>query len=588
MAMKRVRRRTPAPDTTTTTTTPPMDVATPVLRGPEPAGTAVQGSGAPAAVEGSNPSASTTTASRLPKAPTGPIQTAAPQGGSFGIDWEVINQYDELIARACDEARVPFGRLKAVIPIESRGNRRAVQKNDANGWSYGLVQVVPYGNGWDRAALIARIAGLGSSYTRQQIIDALYDPAINLRVGAAILRGYYDQHGSWDAANSAFFTGKPDWLGSDAVNATTGQQYRRSLDGLLSEIWTADRETTSGEGAYTFGLPAWPRGFDRRILDLAGNGAGWDALGSRTAGMGLLVGHHTAGYDNRDSVYRLFSRGGGRWGQACTDAVIDRAGLGYLMLDPWSPDPDEGSGVTPWASGPATSLNGIGVPIVQQLGANAVNKRGFSGEHCNVSGQGFTDAQMALSCAVYGNVITRMRIPWDRFPVNPNLNNLRVDAVHDRFAPTSCPGADWPWGGGVHTAWVQGIVAAAKALQTGSAPGVPVPVPEPEPLPDPATFTAYGLERAQIDRYFGTLTRFNLDGTTSKLPFDPQGPLSLLWLERFGDAGIFPAANEMQAFDSKVAPGREWFARFGDYVAWLPLDNNRATWRWLDQTEVPA
>ncbi len=346
--MKRVRRRAAAPEATTT----PLPDAAPQISGEAPIGEGATVAGVTAAPkEGSNPSASATRASRLPKAPSGPIQTLAPGGGSFGIDWSAINPYDELVAQACDAFRVPFGRLKAVIPIESRGDRHAVQKNDRNGWSYGLVQVVPYGNGWDRAAAIAKIAGLGSNYTREQVITALYDPAINLRVGASILADFYATHQDWDAANSSFFIGKPGWGSGDTVNGTTGQQYKQSLDGLLAEIWAADRQTARGEGSHTFGMPAWPKGFDRRILKKPPSGNGWDALGSRSAGMAGAAVHCTDGYDNRDAIWQLFSIGGARAYDAATDAVIDRAGLGYLLLDPWSVDPLEGSGMTPWASG---------------------------------------------------------------------------------------------------------------------------------------------------------------------------------------------------------------------------------------------
>lgn len=526
--------------------------------------------------------AAAASASRLPQPPTGPIQTAAPQGGSFGIDWSVINQYDELIARACDEFRVPFARLKGPIPIESLGNRRAVQKNDANGWSYGLVQVVPYGVGWDRAAAIAKIAGLGSTYTREQVINALYDPAINLRVGASILAGFYATHKDWDAANSSFFIGKPGWGSGDSVNGTTGQQYKRSLDGLLSEIWAADRETNAGEGGYTFGMPAWPKGFDRRILVKPPSGNGWDALGSRTAGMAGTIAHCTDGYDNRDSIYNLFSIGGARAYDAATDAVIDRSGLGYLLLDPWSVDPMQGSGMTPWASG-GNLATGPGVAFLQQLGAYANNKFCFSTEHCNraTDWQLFTDPQMALSAKVYAVVITREGIQWDSWPVNQK-NGLYVALKHRDFTTQkSCPGPVWDQA--FHTRWVQSVAAEAKLLQTGSAPSVLISVPEPDPAPDPRTFTAFGMSLEQISHYFGTLTRHNMDGTTSELPFDPNGVLSLLWTERCGKEGIFPAAEELRAWDSKLAEGKEWFATWENgWTAFLPVENNRAPWVWLN------
>lgn len=579
--MKRVRRRNQTPEAIE----PPIKEVAPAQEATAPdeppvATPTIEKAAAPVAAD---------SISRLPKPPTGPILTAAPQGGSFGIDWSVINQYDEIIGRVADKHKVPFGRIKAPIPIESLGNPRAKQINLKNGDSFGLGQIVPYaapGTGWEgHHQTVAKVAGLPAGYSKTDVITALYDPEVNLEVMAIILADQYAQHGSWDAANSAFFTGKPDWLGSDSVNATTGQQYKRSLDGLLAEIWAADRETSTGEGSYTFGLPAWPKGFDRRILKKPPSGNGWDALGSRTAGMAGTVAHCTDGYDNRDSIYTLFSIGGARAYDAATDAVIDRQGLGYLLLDPWSTDPMQGSGMTPWASG-GNQASGPGVAFLQQLGAYANNKFGFSTEHCNraTDWQTFTDAQMALSAKVHAVVITREGIQWDSWPVNQK-NGLYVALKHRDFTTQkSCPGPVWDQA--FHNRWVQSVAAEAKLLQTGSSPSVPIPVPDPDPVPDPETFTAFGMSLEQISHYFGTLTRYNLDGTVSKLPFDPAGVLSKLWLDRFAAKGVFPEAEEMRAFDSKMANGKEWFATWeGGYTAWLPVDNNRAFWKWLDQEE---
>jgi hypothetical protein len=337
--------------------------------------------------------------------------------------------------------------------------------------------------------------------------------------------------------------------------------------------------------AYDFSFRGWPAGFDRRILRKPPSGNGWDALGSRTEGMCATVCHITDGHDDRDAIWRLFSLGGARAYDAATDAVIDRTGKGYLLLDPWSADPMEGSGMTPWASGPANGLEGPGIPFSQKLGLNAANKFGFSTEHCNKEGQAFTDAQMDLSAKVHAVVVTRARIPWDRWPRNPNVGGLYVALKHRDFAAKACPG--YVWNEDFHRAWVQAVALEAKKLQTGS--GSPTPIPVPDPEPEQPVLTRFGLPLEQIAHYWGSMTRFNADGTTTPLPFNPKGVLSNLWLERFGPLGIFPEAEELRTFDAKLGPGKEMFATWeGGYVAWLPSDNAKATWRWLDRTEVPA
>jgi hypothetical protein len=239
--------------------------------------------------------------------------------------------------------------------------------------------------------------------------------------------------------------------------------------------------------------------------------------------------------------------------------------------------------MTPWASG-GNMATGPGVAFLQKLGGYAHNKFGFSTEHCNKDGQTFTDAQMDLSAKVHAVVITRERIKWDSWPVNNN-NGLYVALKHRDFTTQkSCPGR--VWNEDFHRAWVQTVAHEAKILQTGSPPPTPTPTPDPDPAPDPQTFTKFGMSLEQISYYFGTMRRFNEDGTTDDLPFHPNGVLSTLWLDRFGAQGRFPEAEEMHSFDSNLAPGKEWYATWeGGFTAWLPIDNGKAFWKWLDQPE---
>jgi hypothetical protein len=108
-------------------------------------------------------------------------------------------------------------------------------------------------------------------------------------------------------------------------------------------------------------------------------------------------------------------------------------------------------------------------------------------------------------------------------------------------------------------------------------------MPEPVPVPVP-TYTDYGLTEETVISLFGTMQRYNHDGSVDDLPFNPEGPLSLLWLERAEVEGNFPEAESIQLLDSSRTPGRDWFATWeGGWVAILPEGDTRASWMWLSE-----
>ena len=169
---------------------------------------------------------------------SGTIRTLRPQSSNpYGIPWSNIGRYAAHITEAAERYGAEPERIAAHIVIESDGEPKAVQKNDANGWSYGLMQVVPYGVGWEGwHGRIAELSDPADAGNRTAIIRALYDPRINILVGTSILADFKNQYGTWDKASSAFFTGGPNWGGSDTVNGTTGRAYRDTLRALIAEI----------------------------------------------------------------------------------------------------------------------------------------------------------------------------------------------------------------------------------------------------------------------------------------------------------------------------------------------------------------
>src|ERR1700744_953692 len=86
--------------------------------------------------------------------------------------------YAELIAEAAQRFAIPAAWIRAIMRIESRGDRRAVSPKGA----MGLMQLMP--DTW--AALRARY-GLGRDP---------FDPRDNILAGAAFLREMHDRYGS--------------------------------------------------------------------------------------------------------------------------------------------------------------------------------------------------------------------------------------------------------------------------------------------------------------------------------------------------------------------------------------------------------
>lgn len=334
-----------------------------------------------------------------------------------------------------------------------------------------------------------------------------------------------------------------------------------------------------------FGPHPMPSFMERRIVTKpAGSaGRGWNFTSNpRGPRLAILFFHHTAapaGWE-KEECWQLFSIGGERVYQALTDAVLSRDGTGYLLNDPWSDDPMEGSGRIPWASGPTNNVGAILLPFIQRYGANAINDMGLSTEHCHTEGEPWGDVLLDASAKLHGWAITRMRIPWNDWPRNPNIGGLWASYDHDDAASTTCPNipAD------VRKALVEAVRYEAKVLQTGSTV-TPPPIDPTPPAPDwPFDFT-----REQVAGFWaeaGGLTRYLPDGTTRVYPFDPTGPIGAYWMARARQEGVFPAALEW--FVGTDGGNYVTFGSAGDtdWVLAMPSFDSRADWQWVDRREA--
>jgi hypothetical protein len=253
--------------------------------------------------------------------PTGTIQTAGVTGR-----WEDITPYDALVHEVADPVGWPIIRVRSTIAIESAGDPRAMQRNASNGDSHGLLQVVPFGVGWEGwHELVRQKAGLPRNAGRQQVIDALYRPEINIPVGVAILEGFYQQYGTLDRANSAFFLGNPFWEGEDTVNGNSGDWYRETLHALIVEQEAFAPPDVIGRivggvpysAPFGFGMPNIDANGVAQKFYVYGVGHGTDAAHKHT-GLDINVPLGTRISCPLPGVVRCVgSQGSGDWGQSC-------------------------------------------------------------------------------------------------------------------------------------------------------------------------------------------------------------------------------------------------------------------------------
>jgi hypothetical protein len=309
------------------------------------------------------------------------------------------------------------------------------------------------------------------------------------------------------------------------------------------------------------------------VCDKPYEGAGFDRCQFRLPNIRGFCSHITDGVGSIEGIHNLFSTGGERERDALTDLTIGRDGRIGLLND-WR-DPNRGGTRAGWANGGVDGLEGDGVAFYRRY--PDINSVLVSCEHIARAGQEWTDAEIAASIECRVANAQFLKCPADKYPYHPSFGGVSIEMEHRFFATKSCPAT--PYIGTYDKIIKREVAQKLAAWQGGS-----VAAPPPE-----KTYTKFLMPEAQLSWLFGIMTRINADGTTDELPFSPTGPLSLMWMKRGEETGLFPAAETMQAFDSGLAEGREWFATWsGGLTAWLPLDGSRATWSWLDAADPRA
>ena len=394
-------------------------------------------------------------------------------------------------------------------------------------------------------------------YARRIVNNTVYPPAATLEEFLAV------------------YVGGPDCLatqGGFCANGETwtpgGTEREGSINGYLYQTIRRLNLSLGSDGGTVPDLDPrrphpWPPMVDL-IVAKPYEGAGFDRCRPRAGRIQGLCTHITDGTGSIEFYRDFFSTGGERATDALVDLVLGRDGRLGLLND-WR-DPDRGGTRAGWANGRTDGLEGAGVPFFRAF--PAINEVLISVEDVARAGQEWTDAMLAtkieLSVAIAQN---ETKTPWSTYPFKDGIDR---ELSHRDFATKSCPAE--PWLSTYRPVVLREVKHRLELWQGGQ-------VPPPPPPPPPAWEGPFGLPERFFAGEFGRLVK--IPGGAS-LPFDPLGPISLAWLARCAEEGVFPKAQKWQVFDSTLAPGIEDWVSFAN--GWrLVREGGRSSWDWLDR-----
>lgn len=357
---------------------------------------------------------------------------------------------------------------------------------------------------------------------------------------------------------------KITYFPSDDINGTTQKRYLARVRELVEVM---EKPASGGDPWRPYPYPPL---VNVHVVK-PGERAGFDRVRPRGPRIVGICNHITDGRGSIEWYRDFFSTGGERAWDALTDTVIGRDGRIGLLND-WR-NPDMGGRRAGWANGTATGIEGDGIAFYRNY--PLINDVLVSIEHEGRTGENLTDAQFAASVELSAAVAQSVRCPWDAYPYHPGFNGVNIEQQHRNFAPKSCPAE--PFISRWYPRKIEAVREILRAWQGGQA-GEPVPGPQ------PVWYTRFGFSLEEIVGFFGTIARYNPDGSVDKLGFNPEGALSLLWLNRCDKEGKFPEAERIWYADAQFVEGKEvWASWEGGWMAFLPLEDSHATWRWLDE-----
>jgi hypothetical protein len=321
----------------------------------------------------------------------------------------------------------------------------------------------------------------------------------------------------------------------------------------------------------TFGRVVHPPFRDRLVPDA--DTRAWDDLGPRNP-VGVCMHTMVGTLWGTDAYFRSgapaltdYGIGGSADGPAW-DGVILR----------WNDPRGRRSG---WANGGSDGLEGDGPLFVRTLGVNAINRDLVSIERSD--GRDITTPlspkQFESLCQLSAYWFDQARVPWDCFPVNPNIGaGIVTHFLHKEFATKGCPWAAVENRVDEIQARIRAILKAAQTDDAGN-PVVPPPTP---PKPDHAWWPqGYAIDA--LTERFGGLTRHLNNGKTQRMGFDPSGVISNAWVAR----GV---AEQLTV--RRLPAARDWWSHPTGATAQLDLitftnrwillrPDKGVAWRWV-------
>lgn len=376
-----------------------------------------------------------------------------------------------------------------------------------------------------------------------------------------------------------------------AWDAQYGLKIANRVNGLLGAVLDLDPPTEEPPAMpeYNFDPALCPfPPMAMKIVQKPGERAGFDRVPFRGPRIVGICDHITAGNGTIDGYRAFFATGGERAWDALVDVLIDKQGNAAWYNYPY--DPNQGGTRSPWASGGSDGLEGDGPAYVRVLGIDAINARLISKEHVLVEGEAVPLPMLVTSARITAAVMQRARVPWDAYPLNPNVGCV-THMQHFEFATKPCPGTKFR----NETDRMQDLVRAyLKAAQetpmvgttkppvTTTAAPTPTPVPPPKPVENPAHdlypegMGSYEEARAA----FGTGVKHYADGHDHGFGFNPDSAVSLAWLSGFVEEGVWPEVDEWWELENSNGTIRQvvTFKRSRRVLVHMA---DRAGWRWV-------
>lgn len=334
-----------------------------------------------------------------------------------------------------------------------------------------------------------------------------------------------------------------------------------------------------------FGRVPLPESLELHDIVSNGPNSAFDYLGPRLdlgtvkhRMIGTLAGTH--GYFQGEARARSLTDFGigGPW-----DGKLD--GIAYQ----WIPS---GLDIAPWASGPATDLEGDAIAFVQAFGPNGVNQHlraielSDGGDYNNPYGPVDTKRQWDTDVELTAYLFDRAEVPWDQFPFNPNVG-LVTYLEHWEIGPKECP---FPPVRNRVTEFQAAVRARIRMFQIGVGT-VPDPIPAPTPIPVVRPYSAE-LDQTFLKRQWGSILRVYADGRVARdedgkkkyWRWNPKWMPCSAWINRAKQENVFPKPSDWVSVDSPKDNGPVSMITFDNGWILLHFDDVRG-WRWAgDET----